>query len=120
MGDTEEGFCASTDPTDPPVDPTDPPTEPQGTEDPTQSPTAAPTDSPTAAPTAAPTVGQETCEDADHGICRKLLTKFANRGRWAKLKKKCKKQAHKKKPNLGMTSDLCPATCALVDIGPCA
>jgi len=132
LSDSEESFCATEEPTDPPVDPTDPPVDPtdppvdptdppvDDTEDPTQSPTYAPTESPTEPPTGAPTVAQETCEDTDAKLCSKLISKFAEKGKWGKLKKKCKKLVNKKKPSKGMAYDLCPATCALVDVGPCA
>ncbi len=102
-------------PTDAPVaPPTDAPiAQQEDTEDPTQSPTYAPTDSPTV-------TEEETCEDTEAKLCPKLISKFANKGKWGKLKKKCKKLANKKKPQKGMTYDLCPATCALVDVGPCA
>ena len=117
LSDSEESFCATEEPTDPPVDPTDPPVDPT---DPPVDPTDPPTESPTEPPTGAPTVAQETCEDTDAKLCSKLISKFAEKGKWGKLKKKCKKLANKKKPSKGRAYDLCPATCALVDVGPCA
>jgi len=95
------------------------PTNAPTTVPPTVTPTHTPTDSPTEPPTDAPTVTQGTCEDDNATYCdKKLIKKFVNKGKWAKLKKKCNKT--KNKNSSIMTYEICSATCALVNIGPCA
>ncbi len=123
--------------TGPTASPTSAPTKAPTTVAPTGTPTSAPTASPTSGPTSAPTklpttvaptgsptgaptVTQGICEDDNVKLCPKLIKKFVKKGKWGKLKKRCKKAFNKKKPHLGFAYERCPATCALVDLGPCA
>uniref|UniRef100_A0A7S4EL53 Peptidase M11 gametolysin domain-containing protein n=2 Tax=Pseudo-nitzschia australis TaxID=44445 RepID=A0A7S4EL53_9STRA len=103
-----------------------PPTTTIPTSATTYYPTSYPTSYPTYYPTYYPTSGDDQCVDDPNykykndkkKTCKKWVAKGTsklNKKKKRKLKKKCKKKWKKQR-----VWDSCPATCALVNLGPCA